>query len=143
MNGKVKVTASEWPSFLYDQDLYDPMDDEVGLMKGYLLLHVCAFLMVFYYSQSFNRFTYPYFAAMGSIAKINGIQLVSGCQIAYAACQACYVLSSKDGWTEQDGAFDMMTFYNSIVALFESFPDDEWCLHTLAWWNKYVPCISD
>ncbi len=35
---------SEWPSFLYDQDLYDPKDDEAGLMKGYLLLHVQACL---------------------------------------------------------------------------------------------------
>ncbi len=37
----------------------------------------------------------------------------------------------------------MTTFYDSIVALFESYPDDEWALDTLAWWNEYVPCILD
>lgn len=41
-NGKVKVTASEWPSFFYDQALYNPKDEEAGLLKGYLLLQVRA-----------------------------------------------------------------------------------------------------
>ncbi len=36
-----EVTTSKWPSFLYDQELYDLKDEEVGLLKGYLLLHVC------------------------------------------------------------------------------------------------------
>ncbi len=41
-----------------------------------------------------------------------------------------------DGWTEMDGAFDMSIFYNSVVSLFKSYPNDEWALNTLAWWNE-------
>ncbi|KAK0463159.1 uncharacterized protein EV420DRAFT_1639258 [Desarmillaria tabescens] len=111
-NGKVKVTASEWPSFLYDQALYDPEDEEKRLMRGFLLLHVYLHI----------------FCSNGDPTK----------QIAYVACQGHYALSSKDGWTEQDGAFDLPVFYNSIVDLFESHPDDEWALETLTWWNEQV-----
>ncbi|KAK0438852.1 uncharacterized protein EV420DRAFT_1651270 [Desarmillaria tabescens] len=132
-NGKVKVMASEWPSFLYDQTLYDPLDNEAGFMKGYLLLRV--FLHIFCSNGDPMKQEGP---KRGSIAKINGICLVTGCMIAYAACQGCYALSSKDGWTEQDGAFDMTAFYDSIVALFESHPDDEWMVETLAWWNEQI-----
>lgn len=102
-------------------------------MKGYLLLRV--YLHIFCSNGDPTKQEGP---KRGSIAKINGIQSVTGCQIAYAACQAHYALSSKDGWTEQDGAFDMATFYDSIVALFESYPDDEWALDTLAWWNEEI-----
>lgn len=45
-NGKVKVIASEWPSFLYDQDLYNPEDKEIGFLKGYLLLRVRYFFLL-------------------------------------------------------------------------------------------------
>ncbi|KAK0493704.1 hypothetical protein EDD18DRAFT_1078098 [Armillaria luteobubalina] len=127
------VMASEWPSFVYDQELYDPKNDEQGLMKGYLLLRV--YLHIFCSNGDPRKQDRP---KRGSIAKINGILIVSGRQIAYAACQACYALSSKDGWSEQDGAFDLPLFYQSIVDLFESHPEDEWALETLTWWNKYV-----
>ncbi|SJK96863.1 uncharacterized protein ARMOST_14562 [Armillaria ostoyae] len=132
-NGKVKVIASEWPSFLYDQDLYDPEDEEIGLLKGYLLLRV--YLHIFCSNGDPTKQDGP---KRGSIAKIHGISVITGRQIAYAACQARYALSSKDGWTEQDGAFDLPLFYKSIVDLFESHPDDEWALETLAWWNEQV-----
>ncbi|KAK0489392.1 hypothetical protein IW261DRAFT_1290156, partial [Armillaria novae-zelandiae] len=121
------------PSFLYDQDLYNPKNDEAGLMKGYLLLRV--YLHIF---CSNGDPTKQEGLKQGSIAKINGIRSVTGWQIAYVACQAHYALSSKDSWTEQDGTFNMATFYNSVVTMFESYPDDEWCLDTLAWWNKYI-----
>ncbi|SJL13965.1 uncharacterized protein ARMOST_17417 [Armillaria ostoyae] len=132
-NGKVKVIASEWPSFLYDQDLYDPEDEEIGLLKGYLLLRV--YLHIFCSNGDPTKQGGP---KRGSITKIHGISVITGRQIAYAACQVHYALSSKDGWTEQDGAFDLPLFYKSIVDLFESHPDDEWALETLAWWNEQV-----
>ncbi|SJL01352.1 uncharacterized protein ARMOST_04672 [Armillaria ostoyae] len=37
-----------------------------------------------------------------------------------------------------DGTFDMSIFYDSIVSLFESYPNDEWALDTLAWWNEQI-----
>ncbi|KAK0186020.1 hypothetical protein F5146DRAFT_1005155 [Armillaria mellea] len=124
-NGRVKVTASEWPSFVYDQDLYDPQDVEAGCMKGYLLLHV--FLHIFCSNGDPTKQDGP---KCGSITKINGICVVTGHMIAYATCQ--------DGWCKQDGAFDMTAFYGSIVTLFEDQPEDTWVLQMLAWWNEQV-----
>ncbi|KAH6893626.1 hypothetical protein BKA70DRAFT_1440412 [Coprinopsis sp. MPI-PUGE-AT-0042] len=37
VNGKTKVCASKWPSWLYDRELYDPDKIDVGLFCGYLL----------------------------------------------------------------------------------------------------------
>lgn len=40
VDGKIKITASDWPSFLYCQEEFVAGDPESGLMKGYLLLRV-------------------------------------------------------------------------------------------------------
>ena len=40
------------------------------------------------------------------------------------------------GWTIDDGAFEYVTFYQNIVRMFESDPDDEWARETLEWWNE-------
>ena len=52
-DGTVRIRASEWPSFLYDDDAtFDPEDEEVGLFKGYLLLQVSP--------SSFSTFIYKH-----------------------------------------------------------------------------------
>jgi len=40
------------------------------------------------------------------------------------------------GWTVDDGAFEYGVFYQNIVRMFESDPDDEWAKETLDWWNE-------
>jgi hypothetical protein len=40
------------------------------------------------------------------------------------------------GWTIDDGAFEYGVFYQNIVTMLESDPDDEWAQETLAWWNE-------
>ncbi|KAK0495235.1 hypothetical protein EDD18DRAFT_1354450 [Armillaria luteobubalina] len=115
-NSRVKVMASEWPSFVYNQDLYNPLDAKTGLMV-----------------TPQNR--------MGQnvgVSQRSMVFVVTGHMIAYAACQTHYALSSKDGWCKQDRAFNMTAFYGSIVTLFEDQPDDIWVLQTLAWWNEQV-----
>ncbi|KAK0421768.1 hypothetical protein EV421DRAFT_1915392 [Armillaria borealis] len=44
-DGQIKANASYWPSFMYDQAMWTPKDEEIGLMRGYLLLRV--FLHIF------------------------------------------------------------------------------------------------
>ncbi|PBK80923.1 hypothetical protein ARMGADRAFT_1039719 [Armillaria gallica] len=73
-----------------------------------------------------------------NIAKINHIHQVTGCYIVYAACQTRYALSSKNTWCEQDGAFNMNMFYVAIMDLFEQYPDNEWAIETLHWWNQQI-----
>lgn len=40
------------------------------------------------------------------------------------------------GWTIDDGAFEYGVFYQNIVKMFESDPDDDWAKETLLWWNE-------
>ena len=49
--------------------------------------------------------------------------------------QTHIVLHGK-GWTIDDGAFEYGVFYQNIVRMFESDPDDEWVKETLDWWNE-------
>jgi len=43
LDGTIKIVAEDWPSFLYEQDLYDPNEIDKGLLRGYFLLRVCVF----------------------------------------------------------------------------------------------------
>ncbi|KAK0434992.1 uncharacterized protein EV420DRAFT_1770805 [Desarmillaria tabescens] len=131
--GGVKVTASDWPSFLYCQEEHVKNNPESGLMKGCLLLRV--FLHIFVGNGDPNKQGGP---KQQGIAKINGMHKVTGHHLAYAACQARYALSSKDTWSISDGAVRMDVFYDAIVDLFEKHPEDEWTVDTLKWWNEQV-----
>lgn len=46
-----------------------------------------------------------------------------------------WFMCSEDDWRVDDGLFNKEEFFNVLVQLFESDPDDEWCKDTLAWWN--------
>lgn len=39
-DGTIEVLANAWPTFLYEHDVYDPDDLELGLMRGALLVRV-------------------------------------------------------------------------------------------------------
>lgn len=40
-DGKIEITAHDWPSFLYDTTtIYDPDDEVTGLFRGFLLVRV-------------------------------------------------------------------------------------------------------
>jgi hypothetical protein len=38
--GTLQMTGAEWPTFLYDEALYDPEEPDKGLLRGYLLVRV-------------------------------------------------------------------------------------------------------
>jgi len=42
------------------------------------------------------------------------------------------------GGIVEDGAFEHGVFYQNIVRMFETDPDDPWVKETLAWWNEQV-----
>ncbi|KAK0188833.1 hypothetical protein F5146DRAFT_1140393 [Armillaria mellea] len=73
-----------------------------------------------------------------SIAKMYKIKMITGHIIAYGACQACYALSSVDGWTCCDGKFNLEKFYEVIVDMYEDFSEDLWAMESLVWWNKEI-----
>jgi hypothetical protein len=48
------------------------------------------------------------------------------------------MLSSTEQWAVTDGSFDMEKFFDATVELFERYPDDEWVVDTLDFWNRYA-----
>jgi hypothetical protein len=46
------------------------------------------------------------------------------------------MLGSTEKWTALDGSFNLETFYDLIVKLFEDDPSDPWVVDTIAFWNK-------
>ncbi|KAG6872227.1 hypothetical protein C0992_009749, partial [Termitomyces sp. T32_za158] len=73
------------------------------------------------------------------IAHLHGLKEVTGRTIAYAAVQARFALSSVEKWTRKDGNFDLQRFFEMVVRLFESNPEQPWVIDTLRWWNTNVP----
>ncbi|KAJ4491611.1 hypothetical protein C8J55DRAFT_486534 [Lentinula edodes] len=96
-NGRVRIEASEWPAFLYDQDLADVNDIEKGLFHWRHII----------------------------LSARNGMKKVTGRNIAYAAIQTRFTLSSVEKWNIPDNHFDYVVFYNEIVDFFEDYPKDE------------------
>lgn len=84
---------------MYDQAMWTPKDEEIGLTRGYLLLRVL--FHFFYVSECANLVFQVFlhiFCSNGdptkqegkkrrNIAKINRMHQVTGRHIAYAACQ--------------------------------------------------------
>jgi hypothetical protein len=53
--------------------------------------------------------------------------------------QAYIALSSMSQWGTSHDLFNLCDFFDTIVATFETNPDDPWVGETLEWWNEYVP----
>lgn len=47
------------------------------------------------------------------------------------------MLSTSD-WTTEDGNYNYVQLFNSVVALFETDPKDAWAVETLKWYQEYV-----
>ncbi|KAJ3804321.1 hypothetical protein F5876DRAFT_83368 [Lentinula aff. lateritia] len=131
-NGRVRIEVSEWLAFLYDQDLANVNDIEKGLFTGGTLFSV--FFAIFFGIGSAQTGTYQ----KNSIAARNGMKKVTGRNIAYAAIQARFALSSVEKWNIPDNHFDYIVFYNEIVDFFEDYPKDEHVVSILADWNEKV-----
>ncbi|KAK0458695.1 hypothetical protein IW261DRAFT_1579413 [Armillaria novae-zelandiae] len=114
-DGDIQPTASEWPSFMYDQDLYDKNNMFSGLINGDPM------------KQSGLK--------QATLMKLFGIKKITSHHIAYAACLTQFGLCSKDAWQLCDGAFHLDVLYYAVVDLFEMFPEEKWVTETLAWWN--------
>ncbi|KAK0243691.1 hypothetical protein EDD85DRAFT_784245 [Armillaria nabsnona] len=131
--GKMRITHWELPSFLFDQSKISLDDDLAGCMEGYVLVRTVKHLFL---SDGIPGKTKG--PTRSPIAKIYKIKAITGHIIAYGACQAHYALSSVDGWTCRDGKFNLVKLYDTIVDMYEDFPEDPWAVQSLAWWNKEI-----
>lgn len=139
--GSIKITAGEFPAFMYASNtVFHPKKEFEGLFQGYLLVRVYRHI-----------FTGPSTALvparkLSSTCKARkfGLKRVTGRTIAYACVQARFALSSMSSWTTWDGIFSYEEFYDSIVNLFEYNPGPKhpWVIETLKWWNDQVPGLN-
>lgn len=53
--GSLKVTAGDWPTFMYNESKYNPEDKEKGLLRGYTVVRVSTIIPQYY------NFTNPVF----------------------------------------------------------------------------------
>ncbi|ETW75358.1 hypothetical protein HETIRDRAFT_430760 [Heterobasidion irregulare TC 32-1] len=136
-NNEIKVLAKHWPAFIYKDYQYDPSDRKKGLFRGHLL--ICAWRAI-YIGPSAARLGPDSKIARtkSSNAKLHGANVVTLQTIVYAACQACFAISSIEMWSPDDGTFNYPIFYRRIVELFERYQADKWTKDALAWWNKMV-----
>lgn len=143
------VTAYSWPTFLYENELFDPNNPTDGLFKGKLL--VKAFKQIFTSPTSVlkmddessprKRRRRDERRTRSHVASLLGMKSVSPRAVAYTAVQLRFALSSCGAWRVVDGEFNYEDFYNNIVDFFEDAetPDDKNIIRELLlWWNRKI-----
>ncbi|KAJ3808937.1 hypothetical protein F5876DRAFT_66869 [Lentinula aff. lateritia] len=113
------------------QRFQNKVDDSIFIEK---LENGRVFFAIFFGIGSAQTGTYQ----KNSLAARNGMKKVTGRNIAYAAIQACFALSSVEKWNIPDNHFAYVVFYNEIVNFFEDYPKDEHVVPILADWNEQV-----
>ncbi|KAG1824735.1 uncharacterized protein BJ212DRAFT_1261032 [Suillus subaureus] len=68
-------------------------------------------------------------------AALHNMTTVEAAHIAYGCLQVHFSISTKNAWSEIDGAFNYQDFYNNVVKLIEDSPDLEWKEELLKAWN--------
>ncbi|KDQ32350.1 hypothetical protein PLEOSDRAFT_1100834 [Pleurotus ostreatus PC15] len=108
---------TDWPAFLYDATEYDKTNPESGLFKNQPLVLILRHILIGPSAVKSNtRSTLPRHCN----ASILGISDINGHLVAYAACQARFMLNAQTEWTRMDGKFDSSAFYDRITHYFKT-----------------------
>ncbi|EMD41494.1 hypothetical protein CERSUDRAFT_70035 [Gelatoporia subvermispora B] len=141
--GDFKVTARQWPYFLYDENEFDPDDVEKGLLLGHALKRVLQHVL----TSSSLALVDVHAGAAGSRshnAALHNMTSLTPYVIAYVALQVRFAMSSTERWTNgvADRAFNYQDFYFAIADCLEeglkSEPQDKWAVETMKKLNKSV-----
>ncbi|KIK34551.1 hypothetical protein CY34DRAFT_97779, partial [Suillus luteus UH-Slu-Lm8-n1] len=131
--GRIRITASKLPSFIYDEAMYDGTRKSMGCLRGYYLKRVFRHI-----------FTGPSSALSPNGRKgtktpkgrIHGMTIPTPHAIAYAAVQAYFQLSSATQWCKIIDEFDLVELYDRILTMFK---DDgagaSWIKETIEHWK--------
>ncbi|KAG1736386.1 hypothetical protein EDD22DRAFT_777037 [Suillus occidentalis] len=131
--GRIRITASKLPSFIYDEAMYDGTRKSMGCLRGYYLKRVFRHI-----------FTGPSSALSPNGRKgtktpkgrIHGMTTPTPHAIAYAAVQAYFQLSSATQWCKIIDEFDLVELYDRILTMFK---DDgagaSWIKETIEHWK--------
>ncbi|KAJ7506329.1 hypothetical protein B0H11DRAFT_1707147 [Mycena galericulata] len=133
VGNRVKLDATEYPAFVYEEGSWDPRDPENGLLRGDLLIRVLRHIWTAPASAWFGLENEAIPAVCN--ARVHGVYQVTAEMIGYAGVQVRDSLHGVQHWKLRDGTYDYEQFYNSIVILFSD-PDDEWAIETLKWYQR-------
>ncbi|KAF9473391.1 hypothetical protein BDN70DRAFT_937463 [Pholiota conissans] len=139
LDGTIKLTASQWPSYLYPSGtVYNRASIDEGLFRSSTLINFLRNICTGPTStdDGIRRASKP------SKAEIHGMDRVFGRCVAYVA--AYFSLSSIEQWSSspQDGYFDLDDFYDRCVDLFERDPTDPWVEETLNFLTGELPSLK-
>ncbi|KAL7283550.1 hypothetical protein ACG7TL_002984 [Trametes sanguinea] len=138
LTNKRPIKGGDFPSFLYDQDLADPEDDDAGLLRSPYFLMCFKALWTGPSSVHLENGRHHRTAGKPPIACKYKLYKVSARMIAYTTVLVRCELSSLSEWSTTDVAgFDGTNLYETIVQLFAD-PVDDWRNDTLRWWNQRV-----
>ncbi|KAG1730881.1 hypothetical protein EDB19DRAFT_1641082 [Suillus lakei] len=141
-SGEIKMDARGWPALLYKGKVagesFDQQNMQDGLFEGYIVERVLKHILTgpssalagddFHISNTCN-------------ASLHGMMSFEAEHIAYGAVQARSSISSRDKWSENDGAFSYRKFYYRIIDVIRNPPDEAWAAAILQHYNLYVSSL--
>ncbi|KAI0071489.1 hypothetical protein K474DRAFT_1679369 [Panus rudis PR-1116 ss-1] len=116
-DGKLTVTASQVPAFLYPQDqAIHPTGSSADLLAGFGYGHFAVRVAKHIFSGPSSALEGPgYHKGRSSNATLCGLNAMMPEAFAYAMIQARYALSSQPEWSLRDNQFDVEEFYWEMV----------------------------
>ncbi|KAJ3575758.1 hypothetical protein NP233_g889 [Leucocoprinus birnbaumii] len=139
VNGKIKLTQKDFCNLLFDKSTpYSKQDILPGFLHGRYL--IACYRIIFTGPSSAPNGTRK--AAKRSKAELHNLTRVTPQTLAYAACLARHNASSAETWSNKDGNFNYLAFYEIIVTFLYDQYDDEWISNLLSWFTKRVPALN-
>ncbi|KAH6897814.1 hypothetical protein BKA70DRAFT_1116106 [Coprinopsis sp. MPI-PUGE-AT-0042] len=133
------VAGTNWPIFLYKDEIYDEDEPWTGLLRNKIL--VKAYKHIFTSPSSVEREVKA--TRLGN-ARIHGMTSMTRASLAYICTQVQFSLTSASIFSCSDAETDSETFYNSVLDLLEDPEEQEEVKDLLSWWDKRIfPSFSN
>ncbi|TFK47769.1 hypothetical protein OE88DRAFT_1738301 [Heliocybe sulcata] len=111
--GRVHITANQFPRFLYPEDkVYEEDEFEEGLFKGHCAKHMFIGPGSALQAAGWQK-------GHAGVTKIIKMDKMTPRALAYVACQVRFALSDVQEWNQMDRDFDYQVFYWNLVSLFD------------------------
>lgn len=130
-DGSIPATTFNWPTFFYEDGVYDPEDRLKGLFRGHIAWRFYVHLFIGPSAASNGRVTSN--TSKKSKNRAWNLLRVTPHIIAYVHIIAYLTLSSAPKWANEFGDVDLQAMSWTIVEMFEH--SDDWTHETLEWWN--------
>ncbi|KAG1855176.1 hypothetical protein DFJ58DRAFT_659984, partial [Suillus subalutaceus] len=134
-SGKIRMTASTLPAFLWAGDLLgkDYNDDNMfeGMFEGHLLERTMRHI----FTSPSSVYGGEMWVTRTCNAALHDMMTVEAAHIAYGCLQVHFGIRTKNAWLEVDSNFNYRDFYNNIVNLIKDSPNPERKDKILKAWN--------